>query len=173
MLGKNPLKNAKHEKFAILVAGGIHPSEAYKGLYSATKQISITTAACRLIKSDPVSARIRYIEMQAADAAVIDLARVLKEHTRIAFFDPLLMVDAKGELLPIHKMPEVARRVIGGFDVEIKKSKRGITYTTRKVKLINKEASLDALMKHLGGYEQDHDQKNKGWKEYLEWLNSD
>ena len=72
--------------------------------------------------------------------------RVLEEMSRAAFFDPADVVDAKGNLLPINKMPEHARRAIAGFEY----GKKG-----RKIRFVDKGAMLERLAKMRGLLDKD------------------
>jgi hypothetical protein len=63
----------------------------------------------------------------------------LAEYVTMALFDPAELYDPEGRLLPVHLMPERARRALTGIE--------GVL---RKVKFTNKKAALDVLAQYLG-----------------------
>lgn len=70
--------------------------------------------------------------------------RVLVELARIAFFDPLDLLDDQGELKPLSQIPAHARRAIAGLDVKV--TPQGVT---RSVRFHSKIEALGNLGKHL------------------------
>lgn len=163
-----PLKSAAQEQFCINIATGMQQGPAYRavpGYSGKTADIS----ASKLIRIANVASRIAYLRDKMAEKAVVDVARVVREIARIGLFDPAELFLPNGKLRSIHDMPQDARRAIAG--IEIKTSAKGKS-TITKIKMASKSPSHDQLMKHFGGYERDNDQKNKGWDDYLAWLNS-
>jgi hypothetical protein len=79
---------------------------------------------------------------------------VIAELAAIAFLDPAKFYDESGNLLPIHDMPEAARRAITGIDVEEifagKGEERRQIGVLRKIRFAGKQGALDLLAKHLG-----------------------
>lgn len=79
--------------------------------------------------------------------------RVMEEYARLAFSDIAQLYDANGNLLPIHQMPEDARRAILEVNTEQRTLGRGedaepIEIT--KVKISSKQAALDSICKVKG-----------------------
>lgn len=84
--------------------------------------------------------------------------RVLEEEARIAFMDVKSLFDEKGDLLPVDKIPEDARRAIAGIEVtdrivlgEQKKGEK-VRDVKRKYRLWDKGRALERISKHLGIY---------------------
>ncbi len=75
--------------------------------------------------------------------------RVLEEEARLAFVDIESMFDDKGNLLPVNKIPEDARRAIAGVEV-IEGVVKG--ETKFKYRLWDKGRALERISKHLGIY---------------------
>jgi hypothetical protein len=76
----------------------------------------------KLLKKPKIRA---YIELRRATAVAaaeqatnITLARIFEELGHVALLDPKDLFDEKGRLLPLHEMPEHARRAISSFDVD-------------------------------------------------------
>ena len=65
---KTPLQNPKHEAFALDIAKGIKPSEAYAKQYPKLSKKSCGEAASRLAKSSKVTARIAHLGKILSDA---------------------------------------------------------------------------------------------------------
>jgi len=88
----------------------------------------------------------------------ISQARVLQEEARLAFVDVGFLFDDDGELLPIHEIPEDARRAIAGIEItdrvvlgENRKDTR-IRDVKRRYKMSDKGQALGRISKHLGLY---------------------
>lgn len=91
----------------------------------------------------------------------INIDRVLKEITAMAYVDPKDLMDESGNFLPIDQMPEHARRAIASFDASVVQQPGEDTPEVKviKVRFWDKNASVDKLMRHLGAYAKDNDQK--------------
>lgn len=94
------------------------------------------------------------LELTPAEQAGATPLRVLEELMRIATFDIGMLYDGNGQLLPIHLMPEEARRAISSIEVdeiiEGKGEDARMVGVTRKVKTWDKLRSLDTIARHLG-----------------------
>lgn len=90
---------------------------------------------------------------QHVEKVAITVERVLREYEHIAFLDIGLAFDAKGNLLPIHEMPESIRRAMAGIevaDLNIDRDGRGAVGKLHKIKLLDKGKALQDIGKHLG-----------------------
>lgn len=74
---------------------------------------------------------------------------VLNELARIAFLDIRQAFDEKGNLMPIHELPDDVARAIGGIDHTVIGDKEDKIGITSKIKIIDKKGSLELLGKHL------------------------
>lgn len=119
----------------------------------------LTNAA---IKAEIDRQQSELIERAKAETG-ITLERVIREIGRIAFFDPRRLFDAKGEPLPVTELDDETAAVIAGLDVleewEGSGEDRRLVGYVKKWKLTDKRGALDMLMKHLGGYQVDNEQK--------------
>lgn len=106
---------------------------------------NLTKPAIRAAVDAALSARSQRVEVKADD--------VLRELMRVGLMDPIGAFDENGALLPLHRMPEEARRAISGFDLEELWEGRGDEReqigTVRKVRFWPKVQALEALGKHL------------------------
>jgi len=150
----------KQEKFCLeYVKNGGNASDAYRAAYNAKKMKpeTVNRKAAELLSNGKITARIEDLQKAARKRNEISLDRVLKEIAAIAFVDPSDIWDDDGNMKPIGQIPEHARRAIVGLE---KKVVTGASFEeTIKAKLADKNAALDKLMKHLGGYEKDNRQK--------------
>ena len=106
---------------------------------------------------------LRKPEIRAAiDAAMSDTAarlgitaeRVMRERSRLAFFDPRRLFASNGEPIPIHELDDDTAAALAGLDVHEEFAGSGtdrvfIGYT-KKYKLASKDPSLAALEKYFG-----------------------
>jgi phage terminase small subunit len=106
---------------------------------------------------------LRKPEIRAAiDAAMADTAarlgitaeRVMRERSRLAFFDPRRLFASNGEPIPIHELDDDTAAALAGLDVHEEFAGTGearvfVGYT-KKYKLASKDPSLAALEKYFG-----------------------
>lgn len=114
-------------------------------------------AGHELLSFPEVRARIAELEKEQVQRVKVEADRLLLELLRIATSDVGEMYDREGKLLPLHEMPEGARRAIGGVETEEKVVGDGedgedlaTAVRVKKVKLIDKVRALELLGKHKG-----------------------
>ena len=133
MDGSKPLTNSKWEAFALMVAGGATPVDAYRETYP-TANGSAYNSSARLNKKDDIRIRIDYIKSKSANEAVVDIAYVIKGFKNVAErcqqAQPVMVSDGEGGLTE---------------SGEYKFDSSGA----------NK--ALDSLAKHVGAYKKDHE----------------
>jgi phage terminase small subunit len=121
---------------------------------------SAHVAASKLVKNGKILARISEIRAAASKKTGVSLERTLDQLGAMAFADPAEMYnEVTGELLPIHEMPEHVRRAIISIEVdeiEVGGQKLGVT---KKIKLAPRDKATDMILKHLGEYRKDNEQK--------------
>lgn len=119
----------------------------------------LTNAAIRALIDQGHNELIEQVKQETG----ISLERTLREIARIGYFDPRKLFDAKGEPLPITELDDDTAAVIAGLDVleewEGSGEDRRLVGYVKKWKLADKKGALDMLMKHLGGYKVDNEQK--------------
>lgn len=109
--------------------------------------------AARLLANVSVQHVIQGLMDKRSDSIEITAAKVLKRIDAIADFDIGKLYDKNGRLLPVHEMPEEARRVVASIDVfeefEGVGRERVQIGETKKVKLYDKLKANELLGRHL------------------------
>ena len=115
-----------------------------------------------------ISAAIAEARNKITDRLGVTRERVLQELARIAFFDIKDIFDEQGRLLPTSEIPEDARRALGGLTLEelVRQGQEGagdlmLPGTLKKVRIVDKLRALEMLMKYLGMFEKDNQQKEQ------------
>jgi phage terminase small subunit len=144
------------ERFVNNLLSGMHQDEAYVVAGYKARGASARVNASRLLTNANIQAALENGRKKASDRAVITAERILREEARLAFFDIAGLVDKKGKLLPLHKLPEDVRRVIVCLEI-IQQPKGALKY---KYKFSDKGKSLERLSRHLGMY---NDKLNLGF----------
>ena len=94
---------------------------------------------------------------------LITADRVLLEVARLSFYDPRRFFRDDGSPLGIHELDDDTAAALAGMDVieqfEGSGQDRQFVGYLKKYKLTDKGANLERLMKHLGLYERDNEQK--------------
>lgn len=119
-----------------------------KGSDTARKQ-----RGYQILRIPRVQAAIDAALVARSERVGITADRVLEELGHAALFDLKDLYAADGSLLPVHAMPEAARRAIASIETEelfegLGKDRKWVGYV-RKVKLVSKEGTLTLLGKHL------------------------
>lgn len=139
---------------AVLAAGYVSPKGA-KDPTGAARQLAI-----KLLKREHIQKRIQQLHNQALAAAEVTTNRLLQETKRIAYADlrelyysprdPKVIEGAAlaGDLKPAGELGDDIAAAVAGIDVQ-KDFLEGVEVgQTKKVKLANKIAALELLMKH-------------------------
>lgn len=140
------LTNPMHEAFAVsYAADGV----LYKAALAAgtSRQYGYTIA-----ERPDIRARIGEIVWQRFRKENITAERVIRELARIAFANAADLFDDKGNLIPVHELPDDVAATISAIDVETSRRGRGEDkefFTIRKVKQASKMEALTVLAKHF------------------------
>lgn len=110
----------------------------------------------RLLRNVEIAKHIQKAMDQRANTVQITAERVLLEVARLAMYDPRKFFNASGELLGIHDLDDDTAAALAGMDVMELPDGAG---SIKKIKLVDKGPNLERLMKHLGLYERDNEQK--------------
>ena len=111
---------------------------------------SANMQGCRLLTNDNVSARISELSKNVIDNNEVTIERIIQEYANIAFLDPIEIFDENGNLKPLDKMSESARRAISGIKIRVERDQGEAVADVTEVKIIDKKAALADLGKHLG-----------------------
>lgn len=133
------------------------------GYSPATAQQQGSRLLSHALVKAAIEAHEAEVLQQVQEETGITLKRTLQEIARIAFFDPRRMFDRDGNPLRLDQLDDDTAAVIAGLDVleewEGAGQDRVLVGHVKKWKLSDKKGALDMLMKHLGGYKVDNDQK--------------
>lgn len=158
----------KQENFCLAYLETGNASEAYRRSYNTAKMKpeTICRNAKGMLDGTKIAARIAELRKPVEEAVQIDLMRVVKELVRLATFDPRRLLNADGSPKPINELDDDTAAAIAGLDMleqfEGQGKDRVFVGYVKKYKIADKNAALDKLMKHLGGYEKDNRQKADG-----------
>ena len=101
----------KQEDFAAGIAEGLSQAEAYRRAFPRSqkwKDETVWREASRLAGNTKVSTRVQELHEQAVAKNEVTVERVVSEMAGIALFDPKLIFDADGKLLPVPQWPDEA-----------------------------------------------------------------
>lgn len=111
-----------------------------------------------LLRKPHIRRRIYDIRQPALAQAGITLERTIKELGRVAFSDARKLVKRNGGLKRLQDLDDDTAAALNGIDT------KGAGKDIGKivgVKMADKVAALDKLMKHFGGYERDNQQRGE------------
>tara|TARA_R110002051_G_scaffold318245_1_gene400362 strand:+ start:1805 stop:2326 length:522 start_codon:yes stop_codon:yes gene_type:complete len=151
----------KQEKFCQEYVKTGNKSEAYRLSYS-TKNMATKTVnenASRISKNSKVSARIEQLQKELAERNKMDIDECVQKLSAMARFDLLDLYNEDGTLKNLSDIPVESRMAIESLDVDEIRVEGAVIGHTKKVKLSSRRSNIIELMKHLGGYEKDNNQK--------------
>ena len=131
--------------------------QAYKKYYITKNDNVAAAAAARLLSN--VNVRT-YVEKRLNRVAIkyeVTQDRIMKEYSRLAFFDPRKLFDEEGHLKHIKDLDEDTACAVAGFDFSTiyRKAKdmnqdEIIAEVLKKIKFADKKGSLDSLARING-----------------------
>ncbi|PPC98364.1 MAG: hypothetical protein CTY35_05430 [Methylotenera sp.] len=162
----------KQENFCIEYLKSGNASDAYRRSYNAKKMSAkvIANRASELLDNGDITVRLEDLKKPVIEKTQLTLERVILENMNVAFFDIRTILDNDGAVKPVNEWPPEAGAAISSIEVleqyEGSGKDRVFVGYLKKVKLVEKGAALDRLMKHLGGYEQDNKQKGNALQDF-------
>lgn len=153
----------KQEKFCNEYVRTGNASEAYRLAYSSEnmKMATINNNAYKLLLNNDILTRIKEIQDEIAERNKISIDECVSLLAKMARFDIADVYDENGDLKPIKEIDKDSRISIEEVNTESyfdKSNKNNVL--VKKLKVGNKKTAIDMLMKHLGGYEKDNNQKS-------------
>jgi phage terminase small subunit len=112
------------------------------------KKNARNTSSLLLDRPDVIS-YLAELKAAAAERCEITQDRVLNELKKIAFWDVRKLYDSRGNPIPIHLLDADTAGAIAGVDIEESGNKE-ITIKTKKIKVSEKRAALEAICNILG-----------------------
>ena len=137
-------------------------SEAYRQAYNAGKMAeqTIWRKACAMLKKGKVRARVGELRQMVQQLVVVDEARTIEELASIVFSDPRDYFDADGKMKPPKDWNAKMAAAVASIEVdEITMGGDKVLGYTKKLKFWDKNAACSNLMKHLGMFERDNQQR--------------
>lgn len=122
---------------------------------------SAAAHASRLLKNGKIERYLDELNKRQQNRLGAAAGRILQEEAKIAFFDPIDILDpATRDLRPIDKIPEHLRRAISKLKIIKTQSLRDpdMERTEYRYTFTDKGASLARLERILGMYEKDNEQ---------------
>jgi len=135
-----------HEYIIDFIAG----KAAERAKYSPVTAYAVGS---RLLKTDKIKVMVdELLEKKRKDRLnMVTEKRVKAELACLAFVDPLQLFDDAGDLKPLKDIPEDIRRAITSVDILTSTDKfTGKKTTLKKIKLANKEHTLELMARILG-----------------------
>jgi len=166
-LSPNPREatKAKMREFADLYRGGPdgvrgNSAQCYKAVHPKASTKVCESMGSHYLNHPYTQEYLREKTDAVAESADITQERVLKEVARIGLFDARKLFDNRGNPLPIQHLDDDTAAAIAGIKVrEVPMGDDGQLATILEYKIADKNSALDKLMKYLGAYEKDNDQK--------------
>lgn len=157
--------NPRQRAFVVEYLKDKNATQAYVRAYGVSAKVA-ESAGPRLYGHVRVTAEIARLEKQQLaqiqKETGITLERTLREIARVAFFDPRKLFDKDGNPLSLSDLDDDTVAAIAGLDVleewQGTGENRAFVGLIKKYKIATKLDGLEKLMKHLGGYKEDHDQ---------------
>jgi phage terminase small subunit len=135
--------NEKQRAFVREYLVDLNASKAYvRAGYTAKSKRVAESAGARLLSVVEVKAEVDAAMEERGERTKVTADRVLLEIERMAFFDPIDLVDIRSTD-DIKRLPPAVRRCIVGWDWKGK-------YADRFVIKLNKEKALELLGRHHG-----------------------
>ena len=140
------------DDFGIPHVYGKTDADAYLESFSTNNRKTAEVNACKLLRKEAVAAYIA-IQDEAMFQDLRDehdyiIVRLIQELSHGAFYNIQELLDEHGRLRNIQELPEHIARAIASVKVVTTKSGKVI----HEVKMMDKAAAIDKLMKYLGGY---------------------
>lgn len=155
----------KQEKYCQMYLVSGNQAAAYRVAYDADAMNinTVYSEACRLHANPKITARIKELQNEAYERNKVTLDEMIQTLAGMVRFDIADLYDEDGKLLPLRQMPLAARQMISQLDTEelyvtVDRHRELVGYT-KKIRTVNKLDAVEKLMKHLGGYEKDNQQK--------------
>lgn len=170
--------NIKQRLWCLNYLTDFNATRAYIEVYKVSPKLADSTAY-RMLGNAGIQEELVKLSKTLLDAAELSPAQVLRECRRIAMSDGEGLFDDNGCVLPIKEIPVALRRCIGSYEVvevfvtDPESGERIDTGRIVKVKIWDKNKSLDFLFKHLGLFAKDNAQKQLTLVDILAKLNID
>lgn len=146
---------ANHRRFVEeYIANGRNGKRAYMAVYPRAGERTAAVEASALLTKPNVQELVAERENQLLDELNVTQLRIVREAARLAFVDVRKLYDESGNLKQPHELDDDTAAALASIDTEELFEGRGDDREhvgrLRKVKLFDKGASIERLMKYLG-----------------------
>ena len=150
-----------------VVFGGNGTQAVLHSLYKTDDPNTAHAIAVERLRKPTIVAEIARLRKKTMASLDISMERTLYEVSLLAYQNANNLYDGKGQLIPIHELPEAVSATVSSFEIEearrgggkLKQFKGSIL---KKLKTWPKEKAQDMLMKYHGAYEADNKQRGIG-----------
>jgi hypothetical protein len=179
-LNPRPSLKEKLIRFADLYRGSPNPdirgnkAACYREIHPRSKKISsVGPKACEYFNHPIVQERLKEALDAIGRKSDITQERVLREVARLAFYDVRRLVDDDNQPIAINKLEDgIAAAIVGVKVTTVLGNEDSPAMTRYEYKLADKNTAAEKLMKHLGMFEKDNDQRAKSLTELLQEVRS-
>jgi phage terminase small subunit len=150
----------KQDRFvAEYLANGLNATQA--AVAAGYSERTAQQQGSRLLLNAEVAAAVGGKTAQLMDKLEITADMVLQEIGKLAFFDPIHLLNSDGSVKQIHEIESRHRVSIAGFEVcelfEGSGEQKHAFGLMKKVKLVDKTRNLDMLCRYFKMYKEDKD----------------
>lgn len=133
--------------------------KAYKKYYPNASRATADVNFSKIKSIPEISEYIEKVKKDIAERNKVTIDKCVKALDAMAFFNIKDLLNDDGTLKKLNDIPEDALMAIEGFEIDEITTKENSIGVNKKIKLSSRRANLIELMKHLGGYEKDNQQK--------------
>lgn len=149
-------------------------SAAYREAYDTSKMApeTVNNSAYKLFDNGEITARIEALQQDIKRRNDVTIDEVVKTLALMLRFDISQLYDENGRMKNIHDIPLEARLMIQELNTEELYSggrEKELIGFGKKVKTYSKTDAIEKLMKHLGGYDKDNEQKKPQITNVIKW----
>lgn len=146
--GKNQL-TAKQSAFVAEYLIDLNATQA--AIRAGYSEKTAHNIGCENVIKPIIAAAIAEAQAKREERTEITQDRVLEEYAKLAFLNPKKFYNDKGDLIPIHLLPDDVAAALTGMDITTSFDKKSETFDTiKKIKYSDKKGALDSVAKHLG-----------------------
>lgn len=149
-------------------------SAAYREAYDASgmKPETINVKASELFNEGKITVRVQELQDEVKKRNDVTIDEVVKTLAMMLRFDIADLYDEGGRLKPLNDIPKEARLMIQQLDTEelyCAGREKELLGFSKKVRTYSKIDAIEKLMKHLGGYDKDNEQRKPVINATIKW----
>lgn len=138
---------------------------AYRAVYPRASKASASAEAGHAFKLPFVQELLAEHAKRVSDKADITQEKVLRQVFNFAFSDPRKIYNDDGSIKPISELDDETAMAVQG--IKVARLAEGSEGVVLDIKLVDKNSAAEKLMKHLGMFEKDNQQKTESLADAL------